>query len=310
MRPTPKHYLQLMRWPNLLLVAATQFVVYKFVFATAFRQIDLSPALSPLQWLALSLATLCITASGYIINDLYDEKTDRINRPEKILIGQVISEKTARKIYAALLLAGSLPALWLALEIGPFYYILLYPLGAASLWLYSSHLKRLGWPGNLLVSLFCAGVTAIVWLAEQSSWLEFSRQQSEAAHALRNILLLYLLFAFISNLYREWLKDLQDYEGDRQSRRLTLPVRLGQNKARLFTFGIGLLFLLSVLAFGLQLYLQHHLLAMAFLSSSIVLPLAYSLLTLFRSHKKKHYKRQAQIAKFIMLAGVLLLVLL
>ncbi len=299
-----------MRWPNLLLVAITQFFVYQFVFSAAFRQTGLEPVLSPLQWLALSLATLCITATGYIINDLYDGKTDLINRPEKTLINRKIPAKAARKTYVLLLLAGSLPACWLAWAIGPFHYLLLYPLGAAALWLYSSHLKRLGWPGNLLVSLFCAGVTAVIWLAEQSAWTEFSRRQSEAAHALRNLLLLYLLFAFLSNLYREWLKDLQDYEGDRQNQRLTLPVRLGQDRARLLTFSLGLIFLLSVLEFGRRLYLQDYLPAAGFLLSFIALPLTYNLLTIFQTHKKEHYKRQARIAKLIMFAGVLLLVLL
>ncbi len=299
-----------MRWPNLLLVALTQWCVHHYLFSNAFRQIQLHPQLTPMRLLALTFVTTCVTAAGYIINDLYDHQTDLINRPKKTWIGQSISPANARKLYLTLILLGFLPACWLAMEIGPWYHLALYPLGLTALWLYSSHLKRMGWPGNLLVSFFCAGVTAIVWLAERNTWLELSQQQNEMAKALQKLLLLYLLFAFLSNLYREWIKDLQDYKGDLQSARLTLPVRHGLTRARHYTFLAGLLFLGIVLSFALQLHFQHKHHALLFLLLFIATPLLYSLFTLFQSHHQTHYQRHARIAKFIMFAGVLLLTML
>ena len=309
-------YLQLLRWPNLLLVALTQFLVHEFVFSDAFdlpgsaEQMGVAARLSAWQLLALIFSTICVTAVGYIINDLHDLGIDRINRPEKILVGKHISIRAAKRINLLLGLAGFLSALWLALTVAPLYYILLYPLGLAALWLYSVRLKQLGWPGNLLVSVFCAGVTALVWLAEQNAWWEFSLHQSQSAHALQKLLLLYLLFAFLSNLYREWLKDLQDLPGDKAYGRLTLPVRLGPHKARLWSFGAGLVFLLAVCLFALQLHAQGKTKALFFLLLFIATPLLYSLVTLFKDQSQQHYKRHASIAKFIMFTGVLLIVFL
>ncbi|HHJ50718.1 MAG TPA: hypothetical protein ENJ88_07460 [Phaeodactylibacter sp.] len=309
-------YLQLLRWPNLLLVALTQFLVHEFVFSDAFQtaasagQTGMAARLSAWQLSALIFSTVCVTAVGYLINDLHDLKIDLINRPERMLAGRHISIRAVRRMAWLLGLAGFLSALWLALTVAPLYYILLYPLGLAALWLYSARLKQLGWPGNLLVSIFCAGVTALVWLAEQNAWWEFSLRQSQSAHALQNLLLLYLLFAFLSNLYREWLKDLQDLPGDKAHGRLTLPVRLGPQKARLWSFGAGLIFLLAVLLFALQLHLQGKTAAFFFLLLFIAAPLLYSLATLFKDQSQQHYKRLAGIAKFIMLTGVLLIVFL
>ncbi len=303
-------YLQLLRWPNLLLVALTQFLVHEFVFSGAFRQMGITPRLSNLQLFALIFSTACVMAAGYIINDLHDLEIDRINRPEKVLLGKSISLPAAKRLNALLIFAGFLTALWLALTMAPLYYLLLYPLGLGALWLYSTRLKQMGWPGNLLVSVFCAGATALVWLAEQNSWWELSLQQSHKARALQNLMLLYLLFAFLSNLYREWLKDLQDLRGDRALGRRTLPVRLGTRKARQWSFASGIVFLIAVLLFALQLGLQNKNPALLYLLLFIATPLLYSLFTFFKDRSDQHYKQLANLAKFIMFSGVILLVFL
>ena len=43
----------------------------------------------------LVLATICLAAAGYIINDIYDIDTDSVNKPDKVIVGKTISEKTA-----------------------------------------------------------------------------------------------------------------------------------------------------------------------------------------------------------------------
>jgi 4-hydroxybenzoate polyprenyltransferase len=53
-------------------------------------------------FIILTLSTVLITASGYIINDIYDYKTDLINKPEKLWIGTFISPKEAILFYLIL----------------------------------------------------------------------------------------------------------------------------------------------------------------------------------------------------------------
>jgi len=77
-------FLKLIRLKNLIIVALTQLLI-KFSLINPF--VD-NFILSSTQFYLLVLATVFITASGYIINDIYDVTTDAINKPEKIIVGK------------------------------------------------------------------------------------------------------------------------------------------------------------------------------------------------------------------------------
>ena len=51
--------------------------------------------LTKIQFSLLVISTVLMTASGYIINDVYDIKTDNINRKDKVIIGKHISSRVA-----------------------------------------------------------------------------------------------------------------------------------------------------------------------------------------------------------------------
>ncbi|MGB3775028.1 MAG: prenyltransferase, partial [Leeuwenhoekiella sp.] len=85
------HFLHLIRYKNLLLLLLTQMLVH-FGFLKA---LEIPVALSNGEFFMLALATLCIAAAGYVINDIEDVEIDRINRPEKRLIPLKITEKKA-----------------------------------------------------------------------------------------------------------------------------------------------------------------------------------------------------------------------
>ena len=48
---------------------------------------------SLIEFLLFCTSTLSFTASGYIFNDLYDVKADRINKPNTYLVSNTISVK-------------------------------------------------------------------------------------------------------------------------------------------------------------------------------------------------------------------------
>ena len=85
------HYLNLIRLQNLIIIALVQV----FIRFGLFIPLGANITLSDFEFSLLVVATLCIAAAGNIINDIYDVKIDKINKPKKIIIGKTVSEKTA-----------------------------------------------------------------------------------------------------------------------------------------------------------------------------------------------------------------------
>ena len=91
-------FLQLIRWPNLLIVALTQFLLYQFILLPYFTAHQIEPALDFLHFSLLVITTVFIAAGGYVINDIVDIEIDKINKPEKSTVKNTISLHLARSI--------------------------------------------------------------------------------------------------------------------------------------------------------------------------------------------------------------------
>lgn len=302
--------LRLVRLPNLLIVALTQYLIYGWLLRPAFAGHGIPVTLSSEQFWLLALSTVLASAGGYIINDLVDVRADAENRPTRQLIGRHIPRRTAWWLYFSLNLAGFLVALYLALALGKLHLLWLFPAAAVLLLGYSTHLKRLPLLGNLLIALFCAAVAGLVWLAEWGGFAELREQAPSAAAQVAAILLWYLAFAFLSTLYRELVKDMEDIKGDAVMGCRTLPIVLGMGGAKWVTgaAGLGLFTLLALMPLqqGSGFEAAHW----AFWAVGLLLPLALSLYALFRAQDKAAFHRLSQVAKLVMLSGLLFLLLL
>ena len=85
------NYLKLIRYQNLLMLALMQ-----LIFRYGFLELQNIPlALADWQYCMLVLATVCIAAGGYIINNIFDVETDTENKPENVIVGKFISETKA-----------------------------------------------------------------------------------------------------------------------------------------------------------------------------------------------------------------------
>ena len=84
-------FFRLIRLKNLLIIALTQIIV-KFSFIDVLFPHDFP---SDTHFLLLVFSTVFIAAAGYIINDIYDVETDKINKPEELIIGKSISSRVA-----------------------------------------------------------------------------------------------------------------------------------------------------------------------------------------------------------------------
>jgi 4-hydroxybenzoate polyprenyltransferase len=88
-----KSYLKIIRPVNLLIMAAMMLLVRYAIFMPIFRQNGLEGLMPWWQFLLLVLAALLVGAGGYVINDVLDIEIDRVNKPEKQVIGRKISEQ-------------------------------------------------------------------------------------------------------------------------------------------------------------------------------------------------------------------------
>lgn len=301
---------RLIRLPNLLIVALVQSLLYFRLLLPAFEQQGIAPRLNTFEFLFLVLATLCTTACGYIINDLYDYEMDLLNRKAKVIVNVKISAPLCMWVYALLFFLGFLMSLYLAFRIGQVYMMGLYVLSFALLFLYTKILKKRPLVGNMLVALFCASVAGLVWLAELPGWWVLQEEAPQRAQALQSIINWYCAFAFFSTMFREIVKDLEDKIGDAAAGCRTFPIAAGEATAKYLAMTIAG-FLLILLG-GLYLYQMSGFSSRFYLGAliGVVLPLIYAIFLLQNAQTPSDYHRISNLAKWVMLAGVLLLLLL
>lgn len=234
-------FLKLIRWPNLMMMALTLWLIrYSF-----FQPLDIPVVLSDGQFALLVLSTLCIGAAGYVVNDLYDLENDRINKPERMTIGPVFSEDEAWRAFGYLFLAGGLIGLYLGWITGKWGYGSINLITGFWLFLYASDFKGRPLLGNLLISFLSAGVLTY------PLFFDVLPRMPLAANDPGRIALLvftgYFCFAFALSLLREWVKDLEDVDGDDKKGLRTMPIAWGR---RFTSFLAAVLGLVLAASFG------------------------------------------------------------
>ena len=301
--------LKLIRLPNLLIVAITQYLLQYFVLIPALQQVGILPLLGHWPFFFLVLTTVLITAGGYVINDIIDFKADLINKPKQVIIENKISKRNALIIYWVIGITGATMALFLAIHVGQLNLFFIYPTAVILLYLYSKYFKNTPLIGNIVVSVFCAGVAGIVLFAERLAFTQLFETQPSLAFKITSIFCAYISYAFISTLLREVIKDLEDLRGDKKAGLKTMPIVYGVKNAKTIAIVI-----VTFLAFGIAygsywLYDQKEWVALFFILLGILCPLILVIYFLIKSSTKKHFSFLSKLTKFIMLAGLVLLIL-
>lgn len=152
----------------------------------------------------LVIATLCLAAGGNIINDIYDKETDAINKPDKVIVGKTVSEKTAYNLFIAFNVIGVGVGFYLSHLVGRSGFFVLFVGISGLLYLYASYFKQLILVGNLLVSILVALSIIIVGLFELLPAITQENQATQVTFF--KILWDYALFAFIITYFVKWLK--------------------------------------------------------------------------------------------------------
>lgn len=299
--------LRLLRFPNLVVVGLTQWLVYYRVLKPAFLAEDIASVLTPWKFVEIMIVTLAITASGYLVNDLQDEEIDEINRPGTNPVA-TIGRDGVMWAYGVMLLGGFLVSQLLAYRLGERHLLWIFPLAIGVLSVYSSNMKKLPLLGNLLVAAFCAGVPGVLILAERAAVSKLLAANPALGLSTLRVCLIFMVFAFVVTMLRELVKDLEDLKGDRVAGRRTVPVILGVERSRWLGVVIGLLSILAIVSPYLLGWPAFFKPAMIGLSGALVLTLLYIIFRLMRAREPREYHRLSTILKFFLLGGLALLV--
>lgn len=295
-------YLQLIRYKNLLLIALMQLMIrYGFLVP---QQGPLG--LSQFSFVLLIIATLAVAAGGYIINDIFDQNTDAINKPHKRIVGVSVSESQAYSLYAGLTIVGVGIGFYLANSIERPNFAAFFIIIAASLYYYATTLKPLFLIGNFVVALILASSILIVGIFDLLPVTDADNQAE--MRRLMGIVFDYALLGFFLHLLREIVKDLEDYEGDWNQGMRTMAIQLGVTKT---TKAVALLTIIPIallLYYTITYFLMNDLHLIAIYCLTFVLaPMCFFAIKIWNASTKKEFATLSTFLKWIVFFGIFIL---
>ena len=300
------HFLNLIRWKNLLMIALMQYLI-KYALLLPFGESHgVLITLSDFNFFLLVLATVCIAAGGYAINDVYDVGTDKINKPNRLIINKHITENNATTIFMVLNIIGVGLGFYLANGIEKSGFIAIFFIASALLYIYSSSLKQIAVVGNIVVSIVVSLSILLVGIFELIPPMHSNNEAVQTTFL--KIILDYAVFAFMINLVRELVKDIEDIEGDRKAGIQTLPVILGEKRTNKIVFILSLIPILFITYYVIT-YLFKQQLVVGYFLILVIAPLIYVSIKLFNAEQKAQYKHISLILKLVMFTGMLSLLL-
>jgi len=293
------NFLKLIRYQNLLMLALMQ-LVFHFVFFK--NQPELELALSDVEFVLLVIATVCIAAGGYVINNIMDQETDDFSKPENVIVGKHISEGMAYNIYVAFNIIGVGIGFYLSNIIQKPMFSAVFIVVAGTLYMYATSLKQNLLIGNIVVALLSSFSVIIIGIFDLYPITHEGNQLQMAT--LFSILLDYALFAFMINFIREIVKDIEDMDGDYNSGMSTLPIILG--KARTAKIVFGLTFIpIALLIYYMNENLMEVQMVIFYLLLFVLAPLLYFLIKIWNAESKKDFKHLSLVLKLVLLFGIL-----
>ncbi|MBA2562564.1 MAG: geranylgeranylglycerol-phosphate geranylgeranyltransferase [Chitinophagaceae bacterium] len=301
-------FFRLIRWPNLLFIALTQILFYYFILPFVYRDnyFIAVRTFSQLHFYLLVIASVCIAAAGYIINDYFDLNIDLVNKPSKLIIGKYIKRRWAIVFHIIFSLIGFLISCYVGYNIGNFYIPFFNLLAIGSLWIYSTILKKKLLIGNILISILTGWVIMVISVAEYKYQYPTTISSGDfVTPRLLKLTFLYTGFAFIISLIREVIKDMEDMSGDAKYGCKTMPIVWGIPVTKVFV-GVWLVVLIGTVT-ALQFYVFQFgwWLSVLYSSVLIVAPLCWTLKKLYGAQTSLHYHQLSSMIKFVMLTGIL-----
>lgn len=276
--------------PNNLLMIVFAMFAFRFGFAHTIAPEDFAEWM---QFLGMIVTIVLLTAGGNFINDYFDVRVDRINKPNAVYVETKVKRRVVILAHIVTTALGILISFFVGKSMHSYLPFVVAIGVSIALALYTPFFKKRVLSGNLIVSL-CIGMIPL-W----SVWPQLSNLH------IGFWTLIFSVFAFTVNFSREIVKDIEDAEGDAAENYKTLPVVMGTQTARIY----ALLFLFAALiTAGVTLFIaatQHHSLGTLYLiGMGMCLPLTIALFAVFMANSKEGFHKASLILKIAMAVGI------
>jgi 4-hydroxybenzoate polyprenyltransferase len=296
-------FLKLVRWPNLFFILLAQ-SLFQFCIYHPLYPNDTNPG--NVSFIFIVLSSVCIAAAGYVINDYFDINIDQVNKPQKVVVSNIISRRWV--IFWHLFL--SMVGLYLTMIAFPFqnywHIHVANLLSILFLWFYSTTLKKQLLIGNILIAVLTAWAIGVVYFSKFTIF-DLTHPHDSSATTMRffKIMVLYTSFAFVLTIIREALKDIEDMEGDAKYGCRTIPIVWGLKATKVY-LAVWLIVVIAILTM-IQLYVIPFgwYWSVLYCLLLIIAPLVYVLFQLPKSYTSQHFSNLSLWIKVAMLAGVL-----
>lgn len=302
-------FLRLIRFKNLVFIVLIQLITRYAVINPLLLIFNVDLVTTNLYFGLIMAATVFIAAGGYIINDYFDTRIDEINKPEAVVVGKSISRHMAMLLHQILTGLGVLIGILLSWKAHSFAIAVIFLFIPGLLWFYSSVYKRQFLIGNLIVSL-CSAMVPLTIILFEVYFLRFKYGTEFIDNGLIKLVLhwgfIFTLFAFVTTLIREIVKDIEDEEGDRELECNTIPIVIGQfwTKIIVLALTIATVILLSTTFLAYPACLENKFVLFYFFFG-IVFPLLYFGISVYKASKPYDFHQAGGIIKFVMLSGTM-----
>ena len=301
-------FFKLIRISNLFILALSLSLFYYLIIVPVhFNQ--LGTTLVPLtnfEFALFVLSVILIAAAGNIINDYFDFALDKKFKTERPLPQAKISLDQAIYLHALFAFAGIVIGFYLGWKNNITRIGFLFVIASVLLYLYSAYLKKTPLAGNLVVAALAAFPFILLLIFEVNFLNTITFEKGTYVFdILKWQIFFYAGFAFLTNLAREIVKDIEDREGDAEFKINTISVQFGDNTAKIFASFV-LVILLGVLSFFMKTFFDSYARKeFYYLLFAVAFPVFALLVLLFSAKEKKHYSRISVLLKIIMLLGIL-----
>lgn len=273
--------LSVIRGYNILVLVLAQYLAAIFIFSPqkSARGVVLDKDL-----FFIVLASVCVVAAGYIINNFYDVQVDRINRPLKTGIDNYVKQSTRLKLYFTLNFLGFIFGWLISWRASLFFAVYIF-----GIWFYSHKLKKYPFTGLISATV----LTILPFFAIFIHYKNFSK-----------IIFVHAIFLFLVIMVRELVKDLQNMKGAFVNNYDTFPVVYGEKKAKQVS-----IFLLFLTLFPIVILFSYPALSyMRYYFYFALIVLTFVGFYLYKSVRTEQYRLIHNILKILLLIGVFSLI--
>mgnify|MGYP002394780532 CR=1 FL=1 len=287
-------FINLIRLPNLLMLALVQILIIVFFLPTFI------PAFKFETWkLIILVGSICfIAAGGNLINAHFDQQTDLINKSKHYTNYKILGKKNSIFLYVILSLLGLILGLYLSFIFNNYIAGGIYCFVFIALYLYSKYLKGSFLIGNLLVSTLIGLSILLPWIISVQ-YEVYSIQDS-----VFQLFLSYSLFATFINFARELAKDAEDIIGDFSARHTTCPILIGKKRTQQLVQVIVFFCLIGLLGVYFR-FFSGQLAPMLYIFFGLISTGILVFVKAGNAKRKRNFKNVSTLLKFWMFLGLI-----